>query len=370
MSAVASRPVRRVRVAPRPLESRPLVSVVIPCYNYEQFVGAAVASVLDQQGVDVEVIVVDDRSPDGSAAVVRGIAARDDRVQLIQHSVNRGAVDTFNTGLAAVTGDYVVRLDADDLLTPGSLERSVAVAEAHPGVGLVYGHPLHFEGDGARLPSPRLTARRWTVWAGREWLRARCVTGINVITSPEVLMRRSVVDLVGGQRPLAHTHDMEMWLRLAAVSDVAYIEGADQAWHREHAGSLSQALDAGMGDIEDRRDAFHTLFAWSGPYLPETDEFRTLADRALAQEALGRIVHMYDRGKVDSGLADRLRELADGLAAGASATHAGLRRVEARGPAATPMPWQVARAASRRLVNDARYRRWHRRGVFHSDRAR
>lgn len=367
MTSAGAATARRMRVNPRPLEARRLVSVVIPCYNYERYVAAAIASVLDQTGVDVEVIVVDDCSPDASAAVVQTVADRDDRVRLVRHDENRGAVETFNTGLAEVRGDYVVRLDADDLLTPGSLERSVAVAEAHPSVGLVYGHPLHFEGDGTTLPAPRLTARRWTVWPGREWLRARCATGINVITSPEVLMRRAVVDVVGGQRPLAHTHDMEMWLRLAAVSDVAYIEGADQAWHREHAGSLSQTLDAGMGDIVDRRDAFHTLFDWSGPHLPETAALRALADRALADEAIGRIVHMYDRGKVDPVLATRLRELADELAADAAGSDAALRRVQARGAGATPRPWQVARAASRRVINDARYRRWHRRGVFHRD---
>lgn len=361
---------RRRRVRPRPAPTRPLVSVVIPCFDYAAYVRDAVESALAQEGVEVEVIVVDDCSTDDSVAVVRACAERDARVRLIAQPVNRGAVETFNAGLAEVRGEYVVRLDADDLLTPGSLARAVALAEAFPEVGLVYGHPLHF--GGGELPAPRLRARTWTVWPGREWLRARCATAVNVITSPEVLMRRSVVDRVGGQRPLAHTHDMEMWLRIAAVSDVAYVEGADQAWHREHEGSLSSRVDAALGDLVDRRDAFRTLFAWSPPHLPETEELRALADRALADEAVERVLHMYDRGQVDAALAARLRALAAELRddAGHGGAHdERLRRAEARGAAAPPLPWQVARAITRRLRSQARFRRWHRHGVFHADTA-
>lgn len=351
----------RRRERPRATSVRPLVSVVIPCFNYAAYVGEAIDSVRAQDGVRVEIIVVDDCSTDDSVAVARAIAADDARVRVIAQPVNRGAVDTFNAGLAEVLGDYVVRLDADDLLTPGSLARAVAVGEALPDVGLVYGHPVHFSGP---VPPPaRTRARRWTVWDGRAWLRDRCATAVNVITSPEVVMRRSVVDRVGGQRPLPHTHDMEMWLRIAAVSDVAYIEGADQAWHREHPGSLSSRVDADLGDLVDRRDAFDTLFAWSTPHLPETAELRALADRALADEAVERIVHMYDRGRVDADLAARLRCLALQFDREAVAASAALRHVESR--AASARPWGTVRAASRRLASEARYRRWHRHGVFH-----
>jgi glycosyltransferase involved in cell wall biosynthesis len=359
----------RLRQRPTPSAARPTVGVVIPCYNYAGYVGAAIESVLSQTGVDVDIVVVDDRSADASAAVVRAIAASEPRVRLIEHEHNRGAVATFNDGLAVVEGQYLVRLDADDLLTPGSLERSVAVAEAHPTVGLVYGHPLHF--SGGTLAAARERVRRWTVWNGRAWLRERCRTGLNVITSPEVLMRRSVVDRVGGQRDLAHTHDMEMWLRIAAISDVAYIEGPDQAWHREHASSLSQSIDPSLGDILDRRDAFHTLFDWSGPHLPETAVLRALADRAIADEARVRIRHMYDRGRVDvdveARLFDLIAELSDDGELGS--IHASLHRVRSRGVTARPRPWQVGRAAMRRVANTVRVRRWHRHGVFHRDAA-
>ncbi len=355
-----------VRTPPVAASRTASVSVVIPCYNYADYIAGAIDSALTQKAVTVDVIVVDDCSADRSADVAAAVAARDHRVRLVRHERNQGPVQTFNDGLELARGDFVVRLDADDLLTPGSLSRAVAVAEAFPSVGLVYGHPLHFSGD--VLPRPRLTATRWVVWSGIYWLEQRCRTGLNVITSPEVLMRRAVVDRVGGQRDLAHTHDMEMWLRIASASDVAYIEGADQAWHREHARSLSQSLEPGFGDLQDRRDAFSTLFDWAEAHLADTARLRTLADRALADEALRAVVHQYDRGKVDPALRARLLAFADRVQVGDEPLpHAAeATRLIGRGPR-RPAPWQVVRAAGRRLRNEAEFARWHRHGVFTRD---
>jgi len=341
------------------------VSVVIPCFNYARYVTQAIDSALSQRGVEIEVIVVDDHSRDESADVVAAIAAQDTRVRLFRHPENLGAVRTFNDGLAQARGEYIVRLDADDLLTPGSLARAAAVAEADPAVGLVYGHPLHF--SGASAPRARVRAERWLIWPGRLWLEGRCRTGINVITSPEAFMRRSVVDIVGGQRDLPHTHDMEMWLRISAVSDVAYVTGADQAWHREHPGSLSQSLDPRFGDLVDRRDAFETLFAWTADRLPGTPRLRELAMTGLADEALRNLVHLADRGRGDDELRRRYRDFAIETAPGSTLPHAAAAaRVEERGDR-RPTLLQTARAAARRLRSDCQYARWHRTGVFTPD---
>ncbi len=86
-------------------------------------------------------IIVDDRSTDASLALARRLAAADPRVAVIAHPTNRGPVETFNDGLERAQGQYLVSLDADDLLTPGSLARAVALLEAEPDVGMVYGRP-------------------------------------------------------------------------------------------------------------------------------------------------------------------------------------------------------------------------------------
>ncbi|WP_448059295.1 glycosyltransferase family 2 protein [Cellulomonas hominis] len=319
LPASGPRPARRVRVRPRALGGgAATVTVVVPCHDYARFLPAAVGSVLGQKGVTVDVVVVDDASTDDSLAVAHALARADARVRVLEHPVNQGPVRTFNDGLALATGEFLVRLDADDLLTPGSLARSVALARAYPTVGLVYGHPVHFVTsgpggtDGPAPGSARTRARSWTVWPGHEWLARRCAEGHNVITSPEVLMRSAVVARVGGQQPLAHTHDMEMWLRVAAFSDVAYVGGADQAWHREHAASLSARKVDQMVDLRERLAAFDTLFAGLAREVRGASGLHETARRALALEALGRLRYELDRGRRPPGLADELLGFARG----------------------------------------------------------
>ena len=110
----------------RPLASttRASVSVVIPNYNYGRFLGDAATSALSQDDVDVNVIIIDNASTDNSRHVAVALAESDSRVKCIFRTSNQGFVANFNEGLSHATGEYVVLLCADDLLTPGSLGRS------------------------------------------------------------------------------------------------------------------------------------------------------------------------------------------------------------------------------------------------------
>lgn len=289
------RPLVRTAGTDRPPPDRPTprVTVVIPCYNYARYLPEAVHSALSQTDVAVDVVVVDDASTDESVAVAQALAESDPRITVLVHEGNAGPVRTFNDGLAAATGDYLVRLDADDVLTPGSLARATALAEAFPRVGMVYGHPVHFSGERAR---PRTKVKGWTIWRGRDWLALRCAEGVNCITSPEVLMRASVVREVGGQRDLAHTHDMEMWMRLARAADVARVDGPDQAWHREHAASRSaQDVDV-LVDLHERAAAFATLLTDGLGDPAEDARLLRTARKALAEEAVARVCQAVTRG--------------------------------------------------------------------------
>jgi glycosyltransferase involved in cell wall biosynthesis len=357
---------KRLRVRPRALVAtdRPTVTVVIPCFNYARFLAGAVNSALSQDGVEVDVVVVDDRSTDDSVAVARALAAEHPAVRVLAHETNQGPVATFNDGLEFVSGEFLVRLDADDLLTPGSLARAAALARAYPSIGLVYGHPRHFTGD---PPAPRVRVRSWTIWPGRHWLADCCRTGLNVITSPEVLMRTSVVQRVGGQQPLAHSHDMEMWLRISAFADVARVNGPDQAWHREHPQSLSARMADPLKDLRERRAAFDVLFAGPAGSIPEATVLQRLASHAIAREALDRACHLYDRGKATGTMVNALTELArevvpvDEMPSDwrqlERRTALGAERVQRR-------PWYVMAAIRRRLENEFSTRRWARTGSY------
>jgi glycosyltransferase involved in cell wall biosynthesis len=215
-----------------------------------------VGSALAQDEVDPQVIIVDDASTDDSAEVAARFARSDQRVSVVRHLANTGHVQAFNDGLEVATGEFIVRLDADDLLTPGSLARAVALFDAFPKVGLVYGHPVHF--TDAVPPGARSTVRRWRVWRGEDWVAYRCARGVNCITTPEAMIRASVVYSIGGLNTALHfAQDMEMWLRAASVSDVGWIDGADQALHRDHPGSMSATNGSGqLLDLQERAKVF------------------------------------------------------------------------------------------------------------------
>src|SRR5690242_3600658 len=164
------------------------VSVVIPCYRYGHFLEDVVASVLDdQQGVDVQVLIIDDASPDDSAEVARKIAARDPRVEVIAHEINKGNIATYNEGLLEwADGDYCLLMSADDRATPGALRRARDLLDAHPGVGFVYGRSAWVMDD-APLPTARTQVRGWSVWSGQRWLERRFRQAENPILSPEIV---------------------------------------------------------------------------------------------------------------------------------------------------------------------------------------
>src|SRR3712207_2427622 len=104
----------------------PQLSLIVPVYNVEAFVGECLDSILSQAADDVEVIVVEDASTDSSASIVHEYAASDLRVRVITRETNRGLGAARNTGLAAASGDYVLFIDSDDWLADGALP---AIAE-------------------------------------------------------------------------------------------------------------------------------------------------------------------------------------------------------------------------------------------------
>jgi glycosyltransferase involved in cell wall biosynthesis len=287
------------------------VSVVIPCYNYGHFLAEAVRSALDDQpGSDVRILIIDDASPDGSAQVAREIAARDPRVTVLEHPVNRGHIATYNEGLLEwADGDYTVLLSADDRLTPGALARAAELLDAHPNVGFVYGHPVQFQ-HGTQPPPARTTGRGWSVWPGHWWLERRCHDSVSCITSPEVMVRTSLQKQVGGYDPeLPHAGDTEMWLRLAAHADVGYVRGVDQAFYRVHAHNMTKARTP-LVDLRQRRLAYETFLASCSDKLPDAGRLSDIVHRRLGWEALWSAARAYDRGRTDTTPVDELMEFA------------------------------------------------------------
>ena len=187
-------------------------------HNGERYVGAAVDSVLTQQLGDLELIVVDDGSTDRSAEIVRQRA--DPRLRIITNGRNLGLAPSLNVGVAAARGEFVARLDADDLAMPQRLARQVAFMDANPRVALLGSWYIEMTADGAPGAEVKVPTEHWDL---RWHLCLYCP-----FAHSAMLWRRALVaERVGGyDERLTYAEDIELWLRVAARLEVANVPEA------------------------------------------------------------------------------------------------------------------------------------------------
>jgi glycosyltransferase involved in cell wall biosynthesis len=182
-----------------------MVSIIIPSFNKGRFVEATVRSALDQ-GPGVEVVVVDDASTDGSIALLRSLRAEHPSMRLIELDRNRGGSYCRNRGLHESTGEFIIFLDADDLLMPGSAERRMRVAADIPEHDLWVFPMLVFRG------SPRDVVDRWVPRPGphlRHFLSHR----MDWQTMQPLWRRQFLVELGGFDESFVRLQDPELHVR-------------------------------------------------------------------------------------------------------------------------------------------------------------
>jgi len=191
----------------------PAVSVVIPVYKAERYVGAAMQSVLDQTFTDFEVIAVDDGSPDGSFTVLERFS--DPRLRIVRQE-NRGLAGARNTGIREARGEIIGLLDADDLWMPRKLELHIAHLHSNPAVGVSFCHSALIDDDGRPLGKAQ-RPRAGVVSAERLLLNNPLSNG-----STAVIRRRTLEEIASqGQyfdealRSTQGTEDLDCWLRIA-----------------------------------------------------------------------------------------------------------------------------------------------------------
>ncbi len=221
-------------------KDRPLVSVIMPAYNARAYLRQAVLSVLEQDYPNVELIVVDDGSTDGTDQEAERYG---ERVHLLRQK-NRGPAAARNLGIRHAKGDLIAFLDADDVWLPGKLSAQVAQLQQHPDVGLVYGGFVRWESkaDGSFDPPPPPAAEDSKVplvdahsgWIYHELLLDNIV---HIITA---MVRRTVVDeLCGLDEQLPTGEDYDFWLRLSRFCRVHKLNRT-LAYYRIHTASITR----------------------------------------------------------------------------------------------------------------------------------
>jgi glycosyltransferase involved in cell wall biosynthesis len=212
----------------------PKFSVVIPNYNYVQFLKQAIESVQAQSFSSWQLIVVDNFSTDGSSELVTSLA--DDRIQLVQFANGGSIAAARNRGAELVVGDYLAFLDSDDFWSPNKLEECFRVLEV--GADFVY-HHLAIEGPKNTFGARFVKARKLKGVALRDLL----VNG-NAVATSSVVLRTSLFRSLGGMNPspeLLGVEDYDAWLRVAETGADMVAVPKILGGYRVHPGSTSRS---------------------------------------------------------------------------------------------------------------------------------
>jgi len=203
----------------------PLISVIIPSFNHEAFIGQTITSILDQSCSDFEIVITDDCSRDRTPDVIRNFSDR--RISLEVHQHNRGASVAANSAIRRSRGEFICLVGSDDYFLPGKLETQVAFLNANPAIAAVFGMPRFIdERGGALLASDTFYGDffkapfKQNLQSRQSWLRHFFFYG-NCLCQPTAMVRRAVLDDIGLFDPrLANLPDFDMWVRLSMKYEI------------------------------------------------------------------------------------------------------------------------------------------------------
>jgi glycosyltransferase involved in cell wall biosynthesis len=207
-------------------EHLPWVSVVCTCYNQAGYVREALRSVVEQTYANIELIVIDNASTDGSAAQIKAFCAEYPATKFIQNPVNQGLCGAFNQGLALAIGEYVIDLAADDVLLPSRVARQVERFRSLPlYYGVVFSNAAYIDAEGCE------TGYHYPVDAEGHSMQFvptgdvfQDVLSRYFINTPTMMMRRDMLVSLGGYDETLAYEDFDFWVRSARHYRYAYID--------------------------------------------------------------------------------------------------------------------------------------------------
>lgn len=206
----------------------PLVSVVCLCYNHERFVYEAIKSVLNQTYSNIQLIIVDDYSTDGSVPIIQKLEKQNPGISFLPLKKNIGNCAAFNKGLALAKGDFVVDFATDDVMLPDRIEKQVQhFQRLDESYGIVFSNANYIDSNGKilrnhtdHLLNKNLVSKIPEGWVFRDVLRRY------FICSPTMMIRKEVLDEMNGYDENLAYEDFDFWVRSSRNFKYAYLDGA------------------------------------------------------------------------------------------------------------------------------------------------
>ena len=214
----------------------PLISVVVPAYNAQDTLRDTLRSAAAGIYRNIEIIVVDDGSTDRTFSIAEELAGRDQRIRILQRD-NGGLSAALNDGFAAAQGDYIARLDADDLWHPAKLERQVETAVRNPELAFIYTFARYIDKTGRVIHDA--PAQRFPRWALCRGIYESVIGG-----GSSAMMKRSAVEKAGRlDESFRSWEDLLLQLAISSRHPIGFVPER-LLGYRVRPGSLSKDIDA------------------------------------------------------------------------------------------------------------------------------
>jgi len=225
---------------------QPKVTVLMPVYNGQRFLTEAIESILNQSFKDYEFLIINDGSKDKSEDIIKRYEQNDPRIRLISRP-NKGLVATLNEGLAKAKGEYIARMDCDDISLKSRLKTEVEYLDSNLNVGLVGSNYSIIDEEGKYLVNTN-------VFTHPDDLKL-CLVTCNQYGHGSVMIRKSVLKEVGDyDKSVGHLEDYDLWIRISHEAKVANIEQPLYKWRKTPDSITGANLELQIQQTFARRD--------------------------------------------------------------------------------------------------------------------
>jgi glycosyltransferase involved in cell wall biosynthesis len=221
------------------MSDNPLVSILMPAYNAEKYIGTAIEGILNQTFTDFELIIVNDGSKDCTKDVI--LSYKDERIKYYEQE-NQGVARTLNNGLKFCRGKYIRRHDADDLSTPNSLNEQVEFMEKHPEVGLVSSRQVYMTENGKKckkygLPNDAFFEGKPYKYVGLENFTYK---SSSPIVHGASMFDKTLAKKLGNYRPeFLTSEDNDLWTRILEQKKIVVLN-SQTYYQRIHGSSATK----------------------------------------------------------------------------------------------------------------------------------
>ena len=198
------------------MQKNPKVSVVIPIYNAEKYIGEAIEGILNQTYKDFELILVNDCSTDNTLEIMKEYAKKDERIRILTNEKNLKVSKTANRGIQEAKGEYIVKQDADDWSYPYRIEKQVEYMESHPQVVLSSGNMEMCDKD--------MNVKNRSHFPTTNEAIMNAILQYNPMVHSGMIYRRDTFLEIGGYGDITNSEDYLLIMKMASKGQLGNLE--------------------------------------------------------------------------------------------------------------------------------------------------